>query len=106
MTQYDRLKNGTATVAQINAEIAAAAARKPLYKRIPAHVLVEEFLIPNNLEGRHLTHYASIHPDIVRKFIRGEVRIDRPMAEKLGGMFRTGPNYWLEVQDAYDNGKL
>jgi plasmid maintenance system antidote protein VapI len=106
MTQYDRLKNGTATAATIAQEISASAERKPLYKRVPAHVLVEDFLIPNQLDAKDVSRIARIHPTVMHRFIRGEARIDDLMATKLGGMFRTGKDYWLNVQAAYDAGKL
>lgn len=107
MNQYDRLTVGTATAAEIAGEIQAKMKSRPSYRKLPGHVMVEEFLAPHNLELRDVSRMAKIPPWTLQMFIRGEKRIDEFFAARLGEFFRTGKEYWLNLQDTYDkNGTL
>lgn len=102
MTQYDRLISGQATATQIADEIKATAANKPLWRKLPGHVMVEDFLVPNQLDIRDVSRIAKIPPRKIHSFIRGECKVDDFLAGKLGYMFNTGKNYWLDLQAQFD----
>lgn len=107
MTQYDRLMSGKATPEQIEAEIKAKTLNRALYRKFPGHEMVENFLAPNGLDIRDVSRMAKIPARSLHLFIRGEKRVDDYFATKLGEFFRTGKDYWLQLQDKFDkNGTL
>jgi addiction module HigA family antidote len=76
------------------------------YRRLPGHVLVEEFLVPffpadlHNLAQRTHIPLRRLH-----RLIRGQDRIDVGMAQKLAKFFRNTPEYWLELQKRFERGE-
>jgi addiction module HigA family antidote len=76
------------------------------YRRLPGHVLVEEFLVPYfPADLRDLSVRTHIPYIRLRKLIRGQDRIDASMANKLAKFFRTTPEYWLDLQARYERGE-
>lgn len=75
------------------------------YRRLPGHVLVEEFLAPYFPADLHdLAQRTRIPYNRLRRLIRGQDRIDISMAQKLGKFFRNTPEYWLDLQKRYERG--
>jgi plasmid maintenance system antidote protein VapI len=79
---------------------------KPLpYRKLPGHVLVEEFLAPAfPMSLAHLSSRTRIPLDRLHKLIRGQDRIDDFIADRLGRFFRNGSKYWLDLQKKYEQG--
>lgn len=76
------------------------------YRRLPGHVLVEEFLVPYFPADLHnLAQRTHIPLRRLHRLIRGQDRIDLSMAQKLAKFFRTTPEYWLDLQKKYERGE-
>lgn len=76
------------------------------YRKLPGHVLVEEFLVPNfPADLRHLAYRTGIPLRRLHQLIRGQDRITKDMAERLAKFFRNEVNYWLDLQKNYDRGE-
>lgn len=76
------------------------------YRRLPGHVLVEEFLVPNYpLDITHLARRTNIPLLRLQKLIRGNDRIDKFIAGRLANFFRNEPEYWLSLQKRYERGE-
>jgi plasmid maintenance system antidote protein VapI len=80
---------------------------KPLpYRRLPGHVLVEEFLVPYfPADLGDLAFRAKIPVMRLRKLIRGQDRIDARMAEALGTFYQNGAEFWLDLQARFERGE-
>lgn len=76
------------------------------YRKLPGHVLVEDFLVPfYPAELSDLATRTRIPLQRLRKLIRGQDRIDAKMAEALGKFYNNGPEFWLELQARYEKGE-
>jgi addiction module HigA family antidote len=76
------------------------------YRRLPGHVLVEEFLVPYFPADLHdLAQRTHIPYNRLRRLIRGQDRIDQSIANKLAKFFRNKPEYWLELQKRFERGE-
>ena len=76
------------------------------YRRLPGHVLVEEFLVPAYpLDVIHLARRTNIPHRRLQNLIRGNDRIDRFMAIRLSKFFRNEVDYWLDLQKRFDRGE-
>lgn len=77
------------------------------FKRLPGHVLVEEFLVPYYpAELSDLAYRTKIPLKRLNKLIRGQDRIDTFMAERLGRFFGNGTDFWMDIQTRYESGKV
>jgi addiction module HigA family antidote len=76
------------------------------YRKLPGHVLVEDFLAPYfPADLRDLAHRTRIPVRRLHALIRGNDRIDERMAESLGKFFRNGSQFWLDLQKKYERGE-
>lgn len=76
------------------------------YKKLPGHVLVENFLVPYYpADLSDLSRKTKIPLTRLHRLIRGNDRIDAGMAAKLGEFFANGANYWLDIQDRFERGE-
>lgn len=107
MTQYERIQSGKATAEQIAAEIKTAANKVQLnYKRIPGHVLVEEFLVPYFPASlSDLSNRSGIPYKRLTALVRGQDRIDLEMASRLSSFFGKPTAYFLDIQERYERGE-
>lgn len=101
-TAYEKIKLGHTTIEEVEARIAKQIANRPVYRKLPMHVLVEEYLAPNYLDVKDVVRIAKINPRRMQSLLVGEGKIDNLVAQKLGMMFRTGADYWLNLQAEYD----
>jgi plasmid maintenance system antidote protein VapI len=77
-----------------------------LYKKLPGHVLVEDFLVPYfPADLSDLSKRARIPYYRLTKLIRGDDRIDEKMARSLGDFYGNGSNFWLSLQERYEQGE-
>lgn len=75
------------------------------YRKLPGHVLVEDFLAPYSAELSDLSRRTRIPLSRLHKLIRGQDRIDDRMAETLGRFFRNGTEFWTGLQERFDRGE-
>jgi plasmid maintenance system antidote protein VapI len=77
-----------------------------LFKKLPGHVLVEDFLAPYYpAELSDLAKRARIPLRRLQMLIRGTDRIDEKMAKSLGDFYGNGSNFWLELQERFERGE-
>ena len=73
--------------------------------RIPAHpgeVLKDEYLVPLGVSQVALAAHLGIPVQRVNEIIRGKRGITPDTAWLLAGAFGTTPEFWVNLQTAYD----
>jgi plasmid maintenance system antidote protein VapI len=76
------------------------------YKRLPGHVLVEEFLVPYYpAQLKDLATRTGIPLIRLEKLIRGTDRIDSRMAKSLGAFYGNGADFWTDIQTRFEKGE-
>ena len=68
----------------------------------PGEMLLLEFLQPINVSQYRLAQAAGISVSRVNDLIKGRRGITPDMAIRLGAVFGTGPELWLNLQHDYD----
>lgn len=68
----------------------------------PAEILREEFLSPLNLSPRTLASHMACDEADVSALLAEERSVDAAMALRLGSVFQTTPEFWLNAQRAVD----
>lgn len=77
-------------------------------RRLPVHpgeILLEEFLLPMGLTQEELAAHIDVPLRTVREIVRGRRRLDAELAWLLAQAFDTTPDYWVNLQGAYDLAK-
>jgi addiction module HigA family antidote len=72
---------------------------KPVH---PGEILKEEFLIPLELSARQFASALHVPPNRITRLIKGEVNVTADTALRLARALRTTPDFWLNLQNAYD----
>jgi plasmid maintenance system antidote protein VapI len=76
------------------------------YKKLPGHVLVEDFLAPYfPADLSDLSRRARVPLRRLQNLIRGNDRIDERMAKSLGDFYGNGSNFWLDLQERFERGE-
>lgn len=76
------------------------------YKRLPGHVLVEDFLVPYYpAQLSDLAARTGIPLIRLQKLVRGQDRIDAGMARALGNFYANGADFWLDIQTRFEKGE-
>ena len=73
--------------------------------RIPTHpgeILSEEFLKPLNIPQTKLADKLGISVQRVNELVNGERGVTPETAWLLAGAFGTSPEFWTNLQTAYD----
>ncbi|WP_316412619.1 HigA family addiction module antitoxin [Mesoterricola silvestris] len=76
--------------------------------RIPTHpgeILLEEFLVPMAITQVHLAGHIGVPTQRVNELIRGKRGVTPDTAWLLSKAFSTSPEFWLNLQTAYDLAK-
>ncbi len=68
----------------------------------PGEVLREEFLLPLNLSARALARDLGVPANRITGILNGTRAITAETAILLGRRFRTSPEFWMNLQTAYD----
>jgi addiction module HigA family antidote len=68
----------------------------------PGEILQEEFLLPLCVTGAELARTIRVPPNRVTRIIAGETRVSADTALRLSRALATTPQFWLNLQDAYD----
>jgi len=73
--------------------------------RAPAHpgeILLEEFLKPLALTQVALAEKLDISQNRLNEIIRGKRGVRADTALRLSKVFKTSPEFWMNLQTAYD----
>ena len=73
--------------------------------RIPTHpglVLIAEFLRPMKITQARLAERTRMPPDRVNALVRGRRGITADTAWRLSKALKTTPEFWMNLQTAYD----
>jgi antitoxin HigA-1 len=73
--------------------------------RIPTHpgeVLLEEFLIPLGLSQAAFAKHLGVSPQHINEIVRQKRGLTPTMAWLFGQALGTTPEFWLNLQSAYD----
>ena len=68
----------------------------------PGEILREEFLTPLNLTPYALAKHCQVPRTRIERVAREEAPITADTALRLGKAFATGPEFWMNLQTAYD----
>jgi addiction module HigA family antidote len=68
----------------------------------PGEVLAEEFLLPLDVTQVRLAEHLHIPVQRVNEVVKGKRGITAATAWLLAGAFGTSPEFWTNLQSAYD----
>jgi addiction module HigA family antidote len=68
----------------------------------PGEVLQEDFLTPLEKTGYWLAKQIGITPSAAGEILKGKRRVTAETALRLGRLFSTTPELWLNLQSMYD----
>lgn len=68
----------------------------------PGEILREEFLIPLGLTAYAVAKRCHVPRTRIERLAREEVPVTADTALRLGICFRTGPEFWMNLQAMYD----
>ncbi len=68
----------------------------------PGEILLEEFLKPYGLTQKELARRIGVSYPRVNELVRGRRDVTPDTALRLGRLFGTTPEFWLNLQQAYD----
>lgn len=71
-------------------------------KTHPGEVLGEEFMKPLGLSARSLATAIGVPPNRITEIVKGERGVTADTALRLGKLFDTTPEFWLNLQIAHD----
>ena len=68
----------------------------------PGEILKEDFLVPLGLSARRFAELVKVPPNRITRLINAEVNVTADTAFRLARALRTTPDFWLNLQNAYD----
>jgi antitoxin HigA-1 len=68
----------------------------------PGEILREEFMVPLGLSANALSRALDVPPNRITAILAGERSITADTALRLGLYFDTTPQFWMNLQQAYD----
>ena len=68
----------------------------------PGEVLKEEFLVPLNITQGHLAERMGVPLQRVNTIVKGRRAVTAETALLLSRVFRTTPEFWMNLQAAVD----
>lgn len=72
----------------------------------PGEILDKEFLEPHGMSGRKLSIKIDVPPNRITELIRGKRSVTADTALRLGIVFGTTAEFWMNLQTAYDLSKI
>ena len=72
----------------------------------PGEILQEEFLRPMDITGYRLAKSLAIKPQTVNDIVLKKRGISAEMAVRLARFFGTSPEFWMNLQSAYELAKV
>ena len=71
----------------------------------PGEILKEEFLRPMHITGYGLAKALGVKPQSINDIVLKKRGISAEMAMRLGQFFGTSPEFWMNLQSAYELSK-
>lgn len=71
----------------------------------PGRILQDQYLSDLGMNGNALAAALHVSGDLISTILRGQAPIDADLSIRLGLYFSKEPNYWLNLQQAYDLAK-
>ena len=68
----------------------------------PGEILREEFMAPLKLSGYALAVACHVPRTRIERLAREETPVTADTALRLGRYFNTGPEFWMNLQSAFD----
>jgi addiction module HigA family antidote len=68
----------------------------------PGEILLEEFIVPLGLSRNKVAKAIGVPVNRVAAIVNGERSVTAGSALRLGRLFGTTPEFWLNLQQAYD----
>ena len=68
----------------------------------PGEILNEEFLKPLSLSQNQIARDIKVPPRRINEIVLGKRRITADTALRLAIYFKTSPQFWMNLQSAYD----
>ena len=68
----------------------------------PGEILREEFMLPFGLSGYALAKACRVPRTRIERLAREETPVTADTALRLGRYFGTGPEFWMNLQIAFD----
>lgn len=68
----------------------------------PGEILESEFLVPLGISQTTLARAVKVKPGRVNELVRGKRGITPETAWMLAGALRTSPEFWMNLQTAFD----
>jgi len=68
----------------------------------PGEILRAEYLIPLGMSAGKLAKALDLPRTRIERIVREEIGISTDTALRLGRFFSTTPNFWLNLQQAYE----
>ena len=68
----------------------------------PGEILGEEYLKPMNLSARALAQAIDVPSNRISDILRGRRNVTGDTALRLARYFRTTPEFWMNLQQAYE----
>ena len=68
----------------------------------PGEILEEEFLRPLGLTQKQLADHVGCDVKVINRIVNHRTAVTAEMALKLGAVFGTTPEFWLNAQKAVD----
>jgi len=68
----------------------------------PGEVLAELYLLPLGMKAPTLARHLGVPRTRVERLLRGETALSADTAMRLAAFFRTTPEYWMNLQRAWD----
>jgi len=68
----------------------------------PGEILLEEFLIPMNIQPEKLAQYLHVSELIIKEIIEQKTAITPELALRLSKYFSMSERFWLNLQMKYD----
>jgi addiction module HigA family antidote len=68
----------------------------------PGEILREEYLLPLDMSANRLAASLHVPPNRISAIVNGERNITADTALRLAKFFRTAPEFWLNLQQAFE----
>lgn len=68
----------------------------------PGEILLEEFLIPNNISQEQLSRDIDVPKSRISAIVHGRRSVTADTALRLSAYFGTTAEFWLNLQDSFD----
>lgn len=68
----------------------------------PGEILLEEFLNPLDMTAYAVAKRCRVPRTRIERLVRREVPVTADTALRLGRVFSTGPEFWMNLQALYD----